>query len=92
MRRRTTVVLTAALAGGLAAAGPVAAAPAPAPGNLGNGLSRVPTPPPAKDGVRLTQTGRSISGTLRNRIGAGWTPVDGHGFLNAQAAVRQARP
>jgi hypothetical protein len=90
MRRRTTVVLTAALAGGLAAAGPVAAAPAP--GNLGNGLSRVLSPSPATDGVRLTQTGRSISGTFRNRIGAGWTPVDGYGFLNAQAAVRQAKP
>jgi hypothetical protein len=40
----------------------------------------------------LLSTGRSISGTFRNRIGAGWTPVDGYGFLNAQAAVRQAKP
>lgn len=39
----------------------------------------------------LLSTGRTISGTFRNRIGAGWTPVDGYGFLNAQAAVRRVR-
>ena len=38
-----------------------------------------------------TSTGRIIAGTLRNRIGAGWTPVDGYGYLNAQQAVANAR-
>ena len=31
--------------------------------------------------------GRTIRGQLRNRIGQGWTPVDGHGFINAERAV-----
>jgi hypothetical protein len=31
--------------------------------------------------------GRTIRGQLRNRIGQGWTPVDGHGFINAEKAV-----
>jgi hypothetical protein len=37
-----------------------------------------------------TSDGRAIVGTLRNRIGAGWTAVDGYGYLNAQAAVSNA--
>jgi hypothetical protein len=36
-------------------------------------------------------TGRTLVGRLRNRIGAGWTRVDGFGYLNAQAAVANAR-
>ena len=35
----------------------------------------------------VTSTGRVLTGTLRNRIGAGWTPVDGFGYINAEAAV-----
>jgi hypothetical protein len=38
-----------------------------------------------------TSTGRVLAGTLRNRVGAGWTPVDGYGYLNAEAAVGNAR-
>jgi hypothetical protein len=38
-----------------------------------------------------TSTGRTLAGVLRNRIGAGWTPVDGHGLVNAQEAVANAR-
>ena len=34
-----------------------------------------------------TSAGRTIVGTIRNRIGAGWTPVDGYGYLNAELAV-----
>ena len=34
-----------------------------------------------------TSTGKTIVGTIRNRIGAGWTPVDGYGYLNAELAV-----
>jgi Subtilase family len=35
----------------------------------------------------VTSTGRVLTGTLRNRVGAGWTAVDGFGYINAQAAV-----
>jgi subtilase family protein len=35
----------------------------------------------------VTSEGRVLTGTLRNDIGAGWTPVDGFGYINAQAAV-----
>jgi hypothetical protein len=38
-----------------------------------------------------TSTGRTIVGTIRNRIGSGWTPVDGYGYLNAEEAVKNAR-
>ena len=34
-----------------------------------------------------TSTGKTIVGTIRNRIGSGWTPVDGYGYLDAEAAV-----
>jgi hypothetical protein len=39
----------------------------------------------------VTSTGRVLTGTLRNRIGAGWTPVDGYGYIDAQAAVGPPR-
>ena len=32
--------------------------------------------------------GTSFAGTFTNRIGVGWTPLDGYGFLNAQEAVK----
>jgi Subtilase family len=35
----------------------------------------------------VTSTGRVLTGVLRNRIGAGWTAVDGFGYINAQAAT-----
>src|SRR3954447_11292439 len=35
----------------------------------------------------VTSTGHVLTGVLRNRIGAGWTPVDGFGYINAQDAV-----
>jgi Subtilase family len=35
----------------------------------------------------VTSTGQAISGFLRNRVGSGWTPVDGFGEINAQAAT-----
>lgn len=35
----------------------------------------------------VTSTGRVLTGTLRNRIGAGFSPVDGFGYINAEAAV-----
>jgi hypothetical protein len=39
----------------------------------------------------VTSTGSVITGTLQNRIGAGWTPVDGFGYINAQRAVGRPR-
>ena len=35
----------------------------------------------------LTSTGRLLRGTIRQRDRGRWTPVDGFGFVNAQAAV-----
>lgn len=35
----------------------------------------------------VTSDGRVLTGVMRNRIGAGWTAVDGFGYINAQAAV-----
>jgi hypothetical protein len=34
-----------------------------------------------------TAGGTTFSGVFANTIGAGYTPLDGHGFINAQAAV-----
>ena len=36
-----------------------------------------------------TADGGTFSGTMSNRIGAGYTPLDGYGFINAQEAVAQ---
>jgi hypothetical protein len=32
--------------------------------------------------------GTTFAGTFTNRIGVGWTPLDGYGFINAQEAVK----
>lgn len=39
-----------------------------------------------------TSTGATFSGRLVNQIGNGYTPLDGYGFLNAEAAVNSALP
>jgi len=36
--------------------------------------------------------GTPFKGTFSNRIGKGWTPVDGYGFINAQKAVSEPLP
>ena len=36
-----------------------------------------------------TSDGGTFSGTIKNRIGAGYSPLDGYGFINAQTAVSQ---
>ncbi len=36
-----------------------------------------------------TSNGGTFSGTIKNRIGAGYSPVDGFGLINAEAAVTQ---
>lgn len=40
----------------------------------------------------LLEDGTSFSGTFRNRIGTGYSPLDGFGFINAQAAVTAPLP
>lgn len=39
----------------------------------------------AFEGVRVD--GRRIYGVMRNDLGSGWTPVDGHGLVDAERAV-----
>jgi len=47
-----------------------------------------------RGGVRFTarlSSGVELRGRFRNRIGSGWTPLDGFGFVDAQRAVRGVR-
>jgi hypothetical protein len=49
----------------------------------------------AAGGITFTGTmadGSTFSGTMVNRIGAGWSFLDGFGFINAQSAVNQPLP
>jgi hypothetical protein len=39
-----------------------------------------------------TSDGQPYSGTIVNRIGKGYSPLDGYGFINAQEAVAQPLP
>lgn len=34
-----------------------------------------------------TTSGATFQGTIKNRIGSGYSPVDGYGFINAEAAI-----
>jgi len=46
-------------------------------------------------GMTFTGTladGSTFSGVVQNSIGAGWTFLDGYGFINAQSAVAQPLP
>lgn len=48
-----------------------------------------------QDGMTFSGTtaaGETFSGTIRNRLGAGYSPVDGYGFLDAQKAVHHSVP
>jgi hypothetical protein len=67
-------------------------------GNSADALGRaVAFPRRRADGPGLrfsarTPTGRRIAGTLCNRVGRGWTAVDGHpGVVDTQAAVAASR-
>jgi len=51
---------------------------------------RIPSGALAAGGITFTGTladGSTFSGTMANRIGAGWTFLDGYGFVNAEKAV-----
>ncbi len=54
------------------------------------GATFIPQRNVARDGLVFIATradGRQIVGTMRNRIGSGWTPIDGFGVIDAQKAV-----
>ena len=56
---------------------------------------RIPAGTTAVGGISFTGTladGSTFSGVLANRIGAGYSFVDGFGFINAQSAVNQPLP
>lgn len=36
-----------------------------------------------------TTSGGTFSGVFRNRIGSGYSVLDGYGFINAEAAVNE---
>ncbi len=58
---------------------------------LGGGVS-IPSGTVTTDGMSFNGTttdGGTFSGFLRNRIGSGYSPLDGFGFINAQMAVTQ---
>lgn len=64
-------------------------------GDLAGSVTRLPEGTLAAGGITFTGTladGSTFSGTLANRIGAGWTFLDGWGFINAQSAVAQPLP
>lgn len=64
-------------------------------GDLAGAVTRQPEGTLATGGVTFTGTladGSTFSGTLVNRIGAGWSFLDGFGFINAQSAVDQPMP
>ena len=56
---------------------------------------RIPAGTTAVGGIRFTGTladGSIFSGVLANRIGSGYSFLDGFGFINAQSAVNQPLP
>jgi len=64
-------------------------------GDLAGAVIRLPEGSLASGGVTFSGTladGSTFSGTLTNRIGAGWSALDGFGFINAQSAVNQPLP
>lgn len=63
--------------------------------DLAGSVVRQPEGTLASGGISFTGTladGSTFSGTLSNRIGAGWSFLDGWGFINAQSAVSQPLP
>lgn len=63
--------------------------------DLAGSIVRIPSGALASGGITFTGTladGSTFSGVMRNRIGAGWTFLDGFGFINAESAVSQPLP
>ena len=64
-------------------------------GDLAGSVTRLPEGAVAAGGITFTGTladGSTFSGTLTNRLGSGWSFLDGFGFINAQTAVSQPLP
>jgi len=64
-------------------------------GDLAGAVIRLPEGSLASGGVTFSGTladGSTFSGALTNRIGTGWSALDGFGFINAQSAVNQPLP
>ena len=56
---------------------------------------KIPAGTSAPGGISFTGTladGSTFSGVMANRIGAGYSFLDGFGFINAQSAVSQPLP
>jgi hypothetical protein len=74
------------------AAGPAGAVAGGSADLLGRGV-RLPSGEIRTDGARFfgayegTQLGGFFSGQFTNQIGQGYSPLDGYGFINAEAAV-----
>lgn len=63
--------------------------------DLAGSIVRIPAGTVASGGITFTGTladGSTFSGVVKNRIGAGWTFLDGFGFINAESAVSQPIP
>jgi hypothetical protein len=63
--------------------------------DLAGGNVKIPSGAAAPGGISFTGTladGSTFSGVLANRIGAGYSGLDGFGFINAQSAVSQPLP
>ena len=61
-------------------------------GDLLGGGVQLPSGSVLPNGMTFSGTtsgGGAFSGVIRNRIGQGYSPVDGYGFINAQTAVGQ---
>jgi hypothetical protein len=66
-----------------------------ASGDLWGGGVLIPEGTISPNGMKFTVTlsdGSTVSGRMVNQIGHGYTPLDGYGFLNAEAAVNAALP
>ncbi len=77
------------------AVGPAGAVAGASADLLGNGIL-LPSGEPAVSGARFFGTfqgnelGERFQGEFVNRIGQGYSPLDGYGFINAEAAVNAA--
>jgi len=66
-----------------------------ATGDIWGGGVLIPEGTITTNGMKFSGTisdGSTFTGTMVNQIGHGYTPIDGYGFINAEAAVNAALP
>ncbi len=66
-----------------------------ATGDIWGGGVLIPEGTMIPNGMKFSGTvsdGSTFIGTMTNQIGHGYTPIDGYGFINAEAAVNAALP